>query len=307
MSSFLKTLKVNTLLTKNQKLIRAVYKSNHEEITRLLQSGADVNSSTMMNERPVLSIACERNDITAVHLLLEYAPDVNKVDIYKHTPIMFACMHSDLTPVVEELVSRGASVNQEDNDGKTAFFFAAMYGCISSMEFLLSHGANIDARDKWGKTPLICTVETKNQNKNPNFESTIEFLLANGANVTIETNKSKNVLAYAEEEGVSEDTIGLLESHFPIQAVANPALLFYPEDMVPERVDPDMRTIMTNATAEYTPIAKVRSMKNITGGRKRKSKAKRKANSKAKRKTIKRKTLKKRPLEKRVRRRISRK
>ena len=122
MSSFLQSARVNTLLTKNQKLIRAVYKSNYEEITRLLQNGADINSSNKEHDKPVLSIAIERNDIPAIHLLLEHAPDVNKSDKNGHTPLMFACMNNDLTPIVEELVSRGAIISQRDNDGKTAFF-----------------------------------------------------------------------------------------------------------------------------------------------------------------------------------------
>ena len=107
MSSFLRTAKVNTLLTQNQKLIRAVYKSNYDEITRLLQNGADINSSNKVDEKPVLSIAIQRNDVTAIHLLLEYAPNVNKGDKNEVTPLMYACMNNEMTPIVQDLISRG--------------------------------------------------------------------------------------------------------------------------------------------------------------------------------------------------------
>jgi ankyrin repeat protein len=282
MSSFLQTAKVNTMLTKNQKLIRAVYKSNYDEITRLLQNGADINSSTKSHETPVLSIAIERNDITAIHLLLEHAPNVNKSDKNGHTPLMFACMNNDLTPVVEDLVSRGANVKQRDNDGKTAFFFAAMYGSIPSMECLLRHGENVNVRDKWGKTPLICTIEMKNQTNIPNFENTIRFLLENGASVTIEGNNHKNVLAYAEEEGVSEDVIHLLESHFPTQAVATPSVPY--GSTVAEVATTREFSYLPYSRASYIPMVSVRK---ITGGKKRKTKSRNQKSIKRKTKTLK--------------------
>jgi len=56
---------------------------------------------------------------------------------------------------VKLLVSAGADVNaKSERTGSTLMHYAAFTGSIETMEFLLSQGVRIDAKDKNGQTPL---------------------------------------------------------------------------------------------------------------------------------------------------------
>jgi glutaminase len=50
--------------------------------------------------------------------------------------------------------ARGVNLNLPNYDQKTALHFASEFGQLSTVQYLSQAGANINAKDRWGATPL---------------------------------------------------------------------------------------------------------------------------------------------------------
>ncbi|MFT9820949.1 ankyrin repeat domain-containing protein [Lysinibacillus sp. NPDC056185] len=78
--------------------------------------------------------------------------------------------------IVNYLVNIGCNVNIKDASGLTALHFAAIYDRYNIVKVLIIRGAEIDAIDNLGNTPLWRAIM-----ENSNETSTIRYLLENGA------------------------------------------------------------------------------------------------------------------------------
>ena len=78
-----------------------------------------------------------------------------------------------LKGVVETLLTAGADIEAKDNDGWTPLMHAIHFGHIKIVETLLRSGANIEARNKNGHTPLTIATDCGN-------EEIVEILLKAG-------------------------------------------------------------------------------------------------------------------------------
>lgn len=90
--------------------------------------------------------------------------------------LRYAAIEGDLEGV-KRLVAAGANVNAKDEYGRTPLHEAAERDHIKVVTYLVEHEADVNRKDKNGKTPLLCAGL-----------KTLSFLLANGANA-----ESKNV------------------------------------------------------------------------------------------------------------------
>lgn len=89
------------------------------------------------------------------------------------------------TDLVDYLLSHGANVEAQDVGGDTPLHRAAQTGQTEVAELLLSQGANIEAGDKYGNTPLHCAVAEKHGD-------TIGLLLSRGADVNAKNKTQGN-------------------------------------------------------------------------------------------------------------------
>lgn len=87
-----------------------------------------------------------------VQLFLDSKWDLNSRNNNQETPLHVAAYSSLL--IVELLLKAGANVDAIDEDGETPLSFAARMGSAEIVKALLNAGANIEAKDNNGETPL---------------------------------------------------------------------------------------------------------------------------------------------------------
>lgn len=201
-----------------------------DELRILLACGAKVNEQVTQGLRP-LHYAVWQNNEAAVNLLLVRNAEVNAIDEVGYSALHLAAEHGyyDLAKI---LLNGGAKVDYREPtddpyprttlcdeplrlalrnrhydvarlllergaDPNKRYFFGSEINLatdIESLELLLKFGANTEARDRSGITPLMRAVRTSG-----NFDSVL-LLLQYGANVNAMTdarNDYRTVLHYA--------------------------------------------------------------------------------------------------------------
>jgi truncated hemoglobin YjbI len=131
----------------------------------------------------LLHDAAQAWDIERLRLLLSFGADVNARNFEGgHTPLYYAANHVDLSrpadgkAVAETLIRHGAEVDIHSGPIRgTPLHTAARRGNVAVGSVLLSAGADLEARDIKGETPLRRALNCRQQGM-------IELLLAHGAN-----------------------------------------------------------------------------------------------------------------------------
>lgn len=122
-------------------------------VQKLLQKGADRETRDSHGRTP-LFIACSAGHAEAVECLVLSDANANMTDSYGHTPLWEAAK-SGHTKVVWTLLEKGnADINAKSAHGRTALSGAAANGHTAVVEVLLSHGANVRAKDAMGVTAV---------------------------------------------------------------------------------------------------------------------------------------------------------
>ena len=199
----------------DQILLRdAVEKSDEKTIRRLIDGGADVNTS-LPNNSTLLSFAVIENKPDLVKFLLDRGAKVNVQQIQGFTPLnecalqqvnntaqqqtnsvkiaemllshgadpnlgtiatlKTACQSNNFE-LVKLLVKYGADVNIRGNQNNTPLMYCRSFRFI---EFLISKGANVNAQDS-DNTVLMCAGDDKNITE---WIKIMKLLIEKGANV----------------------------------------------------------------------------------------------------------------------------
>jgi ankyrin repeat protein/L-ascorbate metabolism protein UlaG (beta-lactamase superfamily) len=98
--------------------------------------------------------------------------------------------------VIELLVQKGANLDYRNEQGETALHQAASRGHMAAAQVLINTGMDIDVRDTWGTTPLTaaCWVSLE----------MVQWLLDHGADVNAHTDSSLSPLSIAVFSGNPE-------------------------------------------------------------------------------------------------------
>lgn len=160
-------------------LMIAVKNFDVESIALLLSRGANPNGGDAEGKTPLLA-AIAKNQLGIVRMLVENGSDVNLAyeanGLAGTTPLMLAAMGSK-TAISALLIDKGADVRAiDDSGGETALHNAASWGKPDLGILLLKHGAAIDERDEYGKTPLMDAILGNNT-------AMVKFFIDHGANV----------------------------------------------------------------------------------------------------------------------------
>ena len=166
----------------NRDLLDASYDGSMKEVKRLLLMGADIKAKNEFGltpfelavvgnncsvveyflqlgqnpnlERgggtPLMSAAANGN-IELLNLLLKYGADPDSPGDGKATALMSATGHTEIFKI---LVNHGANIHARDNYGRTVLIWAALHGTEEVVALLCEMGADAKTKDKGGNTAL---------------------------------------------------------------------------------------------------------------------------------------------------------
>lgn len=141
-----------------------------------------------------LSLACAENALKIVEYLLDSGADPKfwGYPIPINSPLLAATLggHEEC---MELLLTRGADVEQKDFDGCTALHVAAMKDNPGPLAKLLSHGADINARDGiFQRTPLMIAAAEGCQRN-------VLLLISRGADISFKNRENLTALDFSRE------------------------------------------------------------------------------------------------------------
>eukprot|EP00386_Alphamonas_edax_P006558 GDKI01021202.1.p1 GENE.GDKI01021202.1~~GDKI01021202.1.p1 ORF type:complete len:566 (-),score=134.32 GDKI01021202.1:471-2168(-) len=140
-----------------------------EVATRILERGANVNEHGHHGFTPLHM--CKNLPDTA-RLFLEWGADVNLVDVDGRTVLHHACMIGDMKSALL-YIEKGCDIKQADKEGATVLHLR-LGEKVDSCKKFIELGADVNAKDKYGKSPLMNAMARKNT-------PLIELLRSNGA------------------------------------------------------------------------------------------------------------------------------
>jgi len=113
------------------------------------------------------------------------------------TPAVLIALKKGYTVVGRVLINAGADVNARDHMGMTPLLLAcgkSTHGYYEIAEMLINKGANINVRDRLGFTPLLLSLTG-------GVSGIAELLIEKGADLTTSFRSGKNALYLAEMTG----------------------------------------------------------------------------------------------------------
>ena len=125
----------------------------------LLENGADANAEDNLGKTPVMLIIPDREQDAMYRLLIAYKADVAKKDAYGDTVLHTATMASLSPAVLDLLVAGGADVNARNKDGVSPLLIAVQKRNFDHVKFYADRGADINSADKAGDTPLSLALK----------------------------------------------------------------------------------------------------------------------------------------------------
>jgi uncharacterized protein len=157
------------------------------------RSGMDSGDTSLNKGATPLMRAARSGDATAMRLLLEKGADPKLTTADGNNALLFAGgigyrdkytrgTDAEALEALKVAVEAGLSLRDANNRGETALHGAAARGSDVIVQYLAEHGADIDAKNKQGMTPLDYALGKSVIGQLPvPHESTVELLKKLGA------------------------------------------------------------------------------------------------------------------------------
>lgn len=166
--------------------LRAVASDDVTTVQALLRRGVDVNLRDEKGQ-PALTVALRDGQLRVVDVLL-HAPglEIDAPNAVGETPLMMAALKGHLD-VARQLLERGARLEKE---GWTPLHYAATGPSTALVVLLLDRGARVDVRSPNGTTPLMMAARYGQ-------ESSVDALLSRGADPALRNERDMNAGDFA--------------------------------------------------------------------------------------------------------------
>ncbi len=185
---------MDVIAANHQELLTSVAQGNTAEVARLLGEGANVNDKGRSEEaNNAFFAAIQKGHKYIVELFIANGVDVNFRDANGITALIVAGTFADqevlhlllkekanvqarnaegygvlhfsianpYTDVMARLVAAGARVNMRSTKtGATPLHIAAKEGHLEAVKWLVAHGADLNPRDKSGRTAVMLALES---------------------------------------------------------------------------------------------------------------------------------------------------
>src|SRR5262245_45998433 len=136
---------------------------------------ADVNQRDVSGSTP-LQWAVYNDDVAEVRRLLKAGANVSVANNYGATPMGLAAEVAN-TEIIKLLLEAGADANSPNADGQTTLQAVARTGNVEAAELLVKYGATVDARERFGGQTALMWASARRQPK------MMQFLISKGADV----------------------------------------------------------------------------------------------------------------------------
>ena len=200
-------------------LLTAATDGDYEHVQRLIESGAAIEAIDEEGNT-LLHIASDRGYDKLAKLFVKKGLDVNAKNSEGLTPLHEAASMGDFE-TTSLLIEHGADIKATCNIGATPLHYAAemrnfemaqinrALGIASSYnwkednlkvaELLIDNGADVNAQDKFGRTPLQRTTPWNNL-------PVARLLVENGANIELQDEDGLTPLQHAKAKGARDIT-----------------------------------------------------------------------------------------------------
>ncbi|XP_066269652.1 protein fem-1 homolog A-like [Branchiostoma lanceolatum] len=173
------------------KLVRALLEGgeinvNDPSVPATGEGGTDPPGSSTF-----LCHACDVGKLDIVDLLVEKGASLNlqEGNLSKEYPLWYATRSGNLV-LARFLVDKGANVRQTNANGTTPLHKAMEVGdrhaSLELTELFMGHGAEADAKNRWGNTPAHLAARCNNVDA-------LRALIARGADITCKNNNGNTV------------------------------------------------------------------------------------------------------------------
>ena len=143
-------------------LHEAVRYGNLDIAKMLLDAGANINAKDNLGKTPIMLIIPRDKIEETYNLLIRYRADLNQADTYGDTVLHTATMLRAGSGVIRTLTTNGADINARNKEGVTPLTIAIQSEDIQTIKYLTANGASIHTQDTHGKSPLSMAFEMSN-------------------------------------------------------------------------------------------------------------------------------------------------
>ncbi len=190
-------------------LDHAVSADRVDIVKLLFENGADPsNAPKIYDDNSEMSVLLKSHGVPS--------KDINAFDWMGWPPLPYACRgdKGEHPEAVLRLLELGADINVQSSKGKTALHCAAKAGFLKVIDVLMENGANIDATDNNGETPLYEAIRSTIKNREKQ-RAALEALLIKGANPNAKNRRGLTPLQVAQQmrRADAEEVVKLLKKY----------------------------------------------------------------------------------------------